>query len=514
MRVLYNTCVADPFVFVAKKMQEDYGYEPVYWIGYDDDGSEELVKKYLPNTKYHPWRDAWKAIFPPEVEMKTKSVNQDIDMLKVNAVYELQAIKMMDRLDADRYSFNFMEREQFYLDLLKGWIACLDIYKPDVVISGVNPHRVYDYVLYVVCQNNGIPYLDFQYTLCTERTFCTDGHYTIGNIFENSYNDFLKDDNLSVNDLAPEIKKQYEKVTKSYKEAAPSYMAAHDKNNKKYSNLFYLLVKGITTYTIIGENSIKTKGNFSLKKKGVPMRYSRFSLYDTAKIKMDGLRYKKKLNKLYSSLTEMPAEEKYILLPLHYQPEATTSPAGDIFVNQMLAVETLLKNTPEDYMIYVKEHPQQFQSHMVGEKSRIEEYYRYLSNLPRVKMMPLEINSYELMKNAVAVATVTGTVGWEAVMHRKPVIIFGIIWYEKMPGVLRVSDSASSAKIKDFIDNYHFEEHKVLAYLKAVEENTVYAYHYIDEKSEMNMECSDCTNNLSVYLNKRINSCLNPQIHK
>lgn len=505
MRILYNTCVADPFVFVAEKMQKDYDYEPVYWIGYDDDGSEELVKEHLPNTKYHNWRDAWKAVFPNDIEEEIKYVNLDIDMLRSLSMYELQGIKMMDRLDNDRYSFNFMEREQFYHNLMKGWMACLNVYRPDVVISGVNPHRVYDYVLYLVCKYRGIHFLNFQHTLCEERTFCVNGNYTIGDIFDKSYVAALNNTRLSPEDLAPEIKAQFDKVVKSYKEAAPQYMAVHKVNHKKYSNWFYLIGKGITTYSFFGKDKVKVKGDFSLKKRGTELKDAHFSLVETAEMMRKAQKYKNELNKLYSSLTSTPVDgEKYVLFPLHFQPEETTSPSGDIFVNQILVVETLLKNTPETYMIYVKEHPQQLQSHTAGHKSRIKDYYTYLSKLPRVKLMPLELNSYQLMKNATAVATITGTVGWEALMHHIPVIIFGFIWYEKMPGVLRVTDSASASRIMQFIADYKYDEHKVVSYLKAFEENTVYAYHYLDQKATMNMKTEDCAAILSQYIFKRV----------
>ena len=59
-RVLYNTCAADPWVKVAKKLKEEQDFEPVYWIGYDNDNSEVLVSQIFPEATYHPWLDAWK----------------------------------------------------------------------------------------------------------------------------------------------------------------------------------------------------------------------------------------------------------------------------------------------------------------------------------------------------------------------------------------------------------------------------------------------------------------------
>lgn len=507
MRVLYNTCVADPFVYVAKQMEKEYGFEAVYWIGYDNDGSEDLVQKLLPNACYHPWRDAWKAIFPSDVAAKVESEHLDIDLLRENALNELLAMKMMDRLDGDRYSFNFMERERHYLKLFRGWMACFDLYKPDIVVTGVNPHRIYDYVLYIVCKYRKVPFVSFQHTLCPQRTFCTNGIFTVGDTFDKSLEHYLSiAGSLTKEDLSEEIRLPYEKVVKDYSEAIPVYMKQHNVDNRKNANLFYLAKKGLTKYSILNrKDKTLSKGELSLKKRNISLEKSRFSLFDMASMRISAIKYKKELSKLYNSLVSLPVEnEKYILFPLHYQPEESTSPSGDIFVNQLLAVDAILNNTPEDYYIYVKEHPQSFQNHLSGHKSRIKEFYTDLISSKRVRLMPLEMNTYQLMQGAKAVTTITGTVGWEAVMHKLPVIIFGFVWYEKMPGVLRITDSKSATGIMSFIENYKFDEHNVLAYLKAYQDNTVYAYHYFGQKETTNIDTEACADTLAKYLKDRL----------
>lgn len=79
-RVLYNTCAADPWVKVAKKLKEEQDFEPVYWIGYDNDNSEVLVSQIFPEATYHPWLDAWKGIFPEEIEKSFMEGNGYIDI--------------------------------------------------------------------------------------------------------------------------------------------------------------------------------------------------------------------------------------------------------------------------------------------------------------------------------------------------------------------------------------------------------------------------------------------------
>ena len=57
-------------------------------------------------------------------------------------------------------------------------------------------------------------------------------------------------------------------------------------------------------------------------------------------------------------------------------------------------------------MIYVKEHPHQFMSHMQGQTKRIKEFYDDLAAIPRVKLINFRMDSFSLMSNAMAVATV------------------------------------------------------------------------------------------------------------
>ena len=38
-RVLYNTCAIDPWINVAKKLKNQNGWEPVYWVEYTFDNA-------------------------------------------------------------------------------------------------------------------------------------------------------------------------------------------------------------------------------------------------------------------------------------------------------------------------------------------------------------------------------------------------------------------------------------------------------------------------------------------
>ena len=514
MKVLYNTCFDDPWIKVAKALKEKHNLIPEHWIGNQFDNSEEAIPKAFPKCKYYPRLDLWRGIFPKEVEDNWDDAPIDIDFLKQISVYELQAIKMMDRMDNDQRSFSFMERQRLFRNNLKKWSVFLKMYKPDMVIGAIVPHRAYDYPLYLLCKHLDIPFLFFKNTSFMGRIVHAKDILSISNVIKNDYlknisSGLKKEEILSY--LDADILTGYKKILGDYKKAEPGYMKRHAKRAKQESSFFGLATR---LFNLISENKEKYLGKDAYLIKGIPSYYkeknksienSRLSLYAHIRRKKIGVRIKKKLKKYYNSLTVKPNfNENYVFLPLHYQPEMTSSPSGDIFVDQLLCVDALAGNLPADYKIYIKEHPSQFREHTEGHTSRLKEFYDDLLMYKNVKLLPLDTVPFDLIKNSKAVATITGTAGWEAMVLKKPVIIFGLSWYEDYEGVLKITNQASAQKISSFIKNYKFDENNLLAYLKAFQDNSTVAYFDMGLKDKMTQSEVECVENLVEFISNCI----------
>jgi capsule polysaccharide export protein KpsC/LpsZ len=169
----------------------------------------------------------------------------------------------------------------------------------------------------------------------------------------------------------------------------------------------------------------------------------------------------------------------------------------NLFVDQLLCIEVLAKHIPADHLLYVREHPSQFYSHTEGHTSRLVEFYDDLLAYPQVRFMPLDIDPFLLITKASAVATVTGTSGWEAMALGKPVINFGLSWYEKYAGVLKIVDEKSASQITKFIEKYKFNERDLLAYLNAFSSVSVNAYAHPGYKEKMKQDEAQCVANLA-----------------
>lgn len=130
---------------------------------------------------------------------------------------------------------------------------------------------------------------------------------------------------------------------------------------------------------------------------------------------------------------QVDIEQRYVYFPLQLQPEMTTSSLGGRFRDQLLAIEQLSSILPDDVKIYVKENPKQ------GGYSRGPLFFHRLKRIPSVVFMPSHANTNTLTQHCEAVATITGTVGWEAIRKGKKAIVFGNTWYSSLPGVFRWS---------------------------------------------------------------------------
>lgn len=121
----------------------------------------------------------------------------------------------------------------------------------------------------------------------------------------------------------------------------------------------------------------------------------------------------------------------YVYVPLQLQPEMTTSALGGPYRDQALAIERLADMLPPGVRILVKENPKQ-RGYMRGPL-----FFHRLARIPAVTFLPSWADTRALTDNACAVATITGTAGWEAICSGKPALVFGAAWYRSLPGVTR-----------------------------------------------------------------------------
>jgi len=207
------------------------------------------------------------------------------------------------------------------------------------------------------------------------------------------------------------------------------------------------------------------------------------------------------LNKTYyknikSRIKPVDFSKKYVYFGLHFQPESTTSSMGGIYCDQLLAIERLREIIPDDWHIYVKEHPAQdaFQ--------RPNIFFERLDLIKNTELISPAVNTYDLLENAQLVSTITGTLGYEAITGGKPVVIFGHVWYKQCPGVFQYNQNLNFQDIMD-CEISHDELEKVInSFLKRCCDGTV------DESASIHISDYDEvaeTEKMMVFLRNIIN---------
>ena len=123
--------------------------------------------------------------------------------------------------------------------------------------------------------------------------------------------------------------------------------------------------------------------------------------------------------------------ENYIFYALHFEPEATIE-VRVILENQLAIIKMLSDVLPYGWKLYVKEHPSQFNLNNDGgygylisvPRFKSREFYDKIAGFKNVRIVSTNTQSDELINNSKAVASIVGTVFFEAIQKLKPILAF------------------------------------------------------------------------------------------
>ena len=158
----------------------------------------------------------------------------------------------------------------------------------------------------------------------------------------------------------------------------------------------------------------------------------------------------------------------------------------------------MAKALPEGWEVYVKEHPVEWDVRGLNYTAyRYPGYYKRIATVKNVKIVPIDTNTFSLVRESKAVASVTGTPVWEAIVRLKPGIIFGHPWYQNCPSIFRV-DSVDSARMafEKITNGYRVESWRVINFLKCLEESAIKYYFDSAEKVKPHLslkESAECS---------------------
>jgi hypothetical protein len=368
-----------------------------------------------------------------------------------------------------------------YYKHLRYWNHVLDRLNIDIYLAFILPHESYDAVIYFLCQAKGIP------TVCLNMSNLPEYLYLVSDL----------------KDPCPELRKKFAELKDVYREASLEDITFSDPRIKAKYAQYINPEADITPLNMRIFREAQKKKEDRIGKYQLIVRRLKLIRYLIAHVlrfdveTFEVFRKRRYLNHRfleYEILLDYSRQncshpvdgEKYIYVPLHMQPEFTTAPLGGVFSDQLLMLTMLAHHLPADCFLYIKEHPGQRYQSEVFPSARHLEFYQDLVDLKNVRLMSLEEDTYSLIKNSIAVATVTGTAGFEAIARGKKFLMFGYQTAQYMTGVVPIRSNEDCAQaIRELTEDHpaaacSSKDFKI--YLKAIEETCFYGtFWYLPE---------------------------------
>ncbi|MDO8558224.1 MAG: hypothetical protein Q7S09_03495 [bacterium] len=424
-------------------------HEIVYWT-YFNESSVDRAK--FPSTIFHSVFDALAGkpaegidvsnFHPPGEELITEFQET-----------ELTVLTMMNK---KYWDISLEERKHLYYGFLSYWSGVLQALKPDAIIYSAIPHTVYDFVVYDLAMKMHIKVIIFEPVLLTNGYTIVMNDYKKGSVALLDEMKRNESKQFSLTDLRPETRTHYQKHAEVGEDVSPHY-TRQVLTLYKGVGLFLAKLRSVWTSLLVHKD------------------FSVFVTLLTYVPRTLGPNLKKEYVRVQS---RADFSEKFIYATLQYQPEAQTCPQAGVFVDQLLMIETLSASLPEGWLVYVKEHPALWL--LRGLKFynfRYRGYYKAIAKLKNVKVVPIGTSSFQLIRHSQVVATGAGSVGWEAILRSKPVLVFGYPWYQHSEGAFKVKDTAScKAAVQKIMNGFKVSQQKVINLLACLDTVSVEAY--------------------------------------
>lgn len=464
---------------------KDRGAEIVYWTGAKSLFEEaKRDKKRFPDTVFHDMYDATSGIPAKEVDQRLfKPVGEELYTRMLPC--ESEVIPMMDSIDQDD-DISVKERRNTYHEYVRYWYGVLSIYEPDAVLFHDVPHLAHNFVAYHLAQHMGIK------TIMCDKMIRVPGRLMFSNEFRNfdrikQEYDMLHNKKIEEKDLSVDIQTHYLNHKNGTVDMTPFFLKprvfARARADFNIIPRPTILMKHLMRGTFLKTAIAYTKMLFN-KQRTLSLHEDFRTVLQQKIRKAKWQRIQRSFQKEYEHLESRPDySRKFVYVPLHSQPEMSTSALGGRFSDQILLVSTLSASLPEGWVIYVKEASLQwlFRRVQVG---RYRGYYEKLARLSNVRLIPIKTSTYELITRCQAVATVTGTAGWEAILRGKPALFFGNIWFMHCEGAFKVRDVATcSAALEKIRNGYIPNKDMIIKFLAAFDKVTVRGFNMYDRKN-------------------------------
>lgn len=444
--------------------------------GYYEEGFEkDIVHRLLNNENVEkiviPRGNKWKGVIRSENIVYIPSVPDFVESYDINklsplprriveefAQYESIALNMLVR-ESFNNVLNYSDAKDILLKYMIFWHHFMVEEKIDFFFARYVGQYLFEYVMYAMAKTLGIPTI-----VCYGKRW-GDSIENIGLSVAEKYEEIIRSDRTEIC-LCEEDEKYYVKhrYGGNKKELVNSISFRKD-----YLDCLKTAKRSFSVGTVI--HSYLSCGKYIYE--GLKRTDKVYIDFGKEKISFNNrfwirtfLEYSKaKKNKYYNRIATVPDyRKKYIYCALQTIPEIALTPLAGNYDNQMLEVHMLAQCAKEfGIEVYVKEH--------IYQHWREKKFYNQLRRFENVRLIKTTVNTYDLIENAVATATFTGSCAIEGVLRNIPALVFAKNEWRGLPGSFYITSYDDCHKALDDIleGRYEITDRSVRAFLKARE---------------------------------------------
>lgn len=401
--------------FVKNKLEKELNLDVKCWVGGLPDFRANVNQVY-PGVQYYS-QDEFNDLLDPSVKIDPDYFG----LYDHQFYYELNSIFRRFQFN---YNYEITFDEQNHCMLVAATIMHrLKAERISTLIFFEFPHSLGSYIAYRIAQFLKLKIIIRTLAPFEERVFYTSD---ISRGIENNVASLTESDNKLLEAIAL-------KTSGTYEQASPSYTKAQNKR------LF--IVSKLRNPDVVWKQRSWKQALAAVKNNTIP-------------------------------------KGKFIYVGLHYQPELTSFPLGGFYNNQHAMVMLLSAVIPDDWKVVVKEHPTTFayvKKNMTLFRS--SEFYRSLRKIDKVQVVDHTVDSFNLVDASTCVATLTGTLGFEAVLRGKPCLVFGDAPFLGCEGVFKVTTQPDAVKAFAALEqkNFKVDTEQVMEYARMAVASTLHS---------------------------------------
>ena len=410
-------------------------------------------KSFFQSQKLVEFKKTW--FYHDVMNQEIKSEPDYLKSFEEKYDIDLWQLSKNDRIFIDYYNtfYKFSDHEisEIMEKECRLFEEILDEVKPDFFITtetAFRPHHLF----YLLCKKKGIKVLMLNSANWGKHCYISGNYHKLDNfneLFANrkalptTFNDIQN--RLESKILSKKVSKFYQSHKNSkikLMQAAFQLLILSDNSNEK------------THYTYYGRKKLKvllSEINNSIK------RWYRKKYIDQ------------------NFLQEIIDDKPFIFLPLQQEPERSLLLSAPDYKNQIETVEYVSKCLPENFLLFVKEHPTQGS----GRDWREISQYKALQNNPKVRLIHPSVPADEIIKKSKLVISVSGTIALESAFLNTPSITISDNDYTLISSISRLN---SKNELQGLIENSlekKVEPSSLGKYLDILEENS-FIFDYLE----------------------------------